>query len=596
MKTFIERVPKYTFFTGKGGVGKTSMACTTSILLAEKGNKVLLVSTDPASNLDEVLETTIGSVPTPINGVNNLWAINIDPIKAAQGYKERMVAPYRNILPEATIKQMEEQLSGACTVEIAGFNEFSRLLGDSSLTEGYDNIILDTAPTGHTLRLLNLPSAWNDFIESNRTGSSCLGPVSGLKEQKKLFEQVLASLKNPKKTLITFVTRPEPMAFSEVSKTAGELQQMGLTNNHLIINGIFKASSNDKIALSFEKKTTEAIKNIPENLKIMPTTKVSFYPNGLIGVKALKNIYNESDTTASGDFIDIQKETDLLKQKSHNWKKAIEELSSHKKGVIMTMGKGGVGKTTIAAMIALELAEKGHKVTLSTTDPADHISGIIENIKNITIEKINPQLETKKYVENVLRSNAGKLSKEDMELLEEEMKSPCIEEIAVFNAFAETISKGGDHFVVLETAPTGHTLLLLDATQSYHREVAKSVSTLPDSVLTLLPKLRDKDFTKIFIVTLPESTPVHEAASLQNDLKRADIYPYGWIINKSFFDSGTTDTQLVLKSINEIKYISEVIDKYSKKTIVTPWSSEELQGGNSFVRYLNNLKQSSLTN
>lgn len=596
MKTFIESVPKYTFFTGKGGVGKTSMACITSIFLAEKGNRVLLVSTDPASNLDEVLETTIGSVPTPINGVENLWAVNIDPIKAAEEYKERMVAPYRNILPEATIKQMEEQLSGACTVEIAGFNEFSRLLGDSSLTEGYDNIILDTAPTGHTLRLLNLPSAWNDFIESNQTGSSCLGPVSGLKEQKRLFEQVLASLKNPEKTLLTFVTRPEPMAFSEVSKTAGELQQMGLKNNHLIINGIFKASSNDKIALSFEKKTIEAIKSIPENLKIMLTTKVSFYPNGLIGVKALKSIHNESDTTASGDFIDIQKETVLLKQKSYNWKKTIEELSSHKKGVIMTMGKGGVGKTTIAAMIALELAEKGHKVTLSTTDPADHISGIIENIKNLTIEQINPQLETKKYVENVLSSNAGKLSKEDMELLEEEMKSPCIEEIAVFNAFAETISKGEDHFVVLDTAPTGHTLLLLDATQSYHREVAKSVSTLPDSVLTLLPKLRDKDFTKIFIVTLPESTPVHEAASLQNDLKRADIYPYGWIINKSFFDSGTTDTQLALKSINEIKYISEVIDKYSKKTIVTPWSSEELQGENSFVRYLNNLKQSNLTN
>lgn len=596
MKTFIENVPKYTFFTGKGGVGKTSMACITSIFLAEKGNKVLLVSTDPASNLDEVLETTIGSVPTPINGVENLWAVNIDPIKAAEEYKERMVAPYRNILPEATIKQMEEQLSGACTVEIAGFNEFSRLLGDSSLTEGYDNIILDTAPTGHTLRLLNLPSAWNDFIESNQTGSSCLGPVSGLKEQKRLFEQVLTSLKNPEKTLLTFVTRPEPMAFSEVSKTAGELQQMGLKNNHLIINGIFKASSNDKIALSFEKKTIDAIKSIPENLKIMPTTKVSFYPNGLIGVKALKSIHNESDTTASGDFIDIQKETVLLKQKSYNWEKTIEELSSHKKGVIMTMGKGGVGKTTIAAMIALELAEKGHKVTLSTTDPADHISGIIENIKNLTIEHINPQLETKKYVENVLTSNAGKLSKEDMELLEEEMKSPCIEEIAVFNAFAETISKGEDHFVVLDTAPTGHTLLLLDATQSYHREVAKSVSTLPDSVLTLLPKLRDKDFTKIFIVTLPESTPVHEAASLQNDLKRADIYPYGWIINKSFFDSGTTDTQLALKSINEIKYISEVIDKYSKKTIITPWSSEELQGENSFVRYLNNLKQSSLTN
>lgn len=596
MKTFIERVPKYTFFTGKGGVGKTSMACITSILLAEKGNKVLLVSTDPASNLDEVLETTIGSTPTPINGVENLWAVNIDPIKAAEEYKERMVAPYRNILPEATIKQMEEQLSGACTVEIAGFNEFSRLLGDSSLTDEYDNIILDTAPTGHTLRLLNLPSAWNDFIESNQTGSSCLGPVSGLKEQKKIFEQVLASLKDPKKTLLTFVTRPEPMAFSEASKTAEELKQMGLTNNHLIINGIFAASSNDKIALSFEKKTTEAISNIPENLKLMPTTKVSFYPNGLIGVKALKSIYNGSDTTPRVDFIDIQKEIVLLKQKSHSWKKAIEELSSHKKGVIMTMGKGGVGKTTIAAMIALELAERGHKVTLSTTDPADHISGIVENIKNLTIERINPQLETKKYVENVLKSNTDKLSKEDMELLEEEMKSPCIEEIAVFNAFAETISKGENHFVVLDTAPTGHTLLLLDATQSYHREVAKSVSTMPDSVLTLLPKLRDKDFTKIFIVALPESTPVHEAASLQNDLKRADIYPYGWIINKSFFDSGTTDNQLTLKSINEIKYISEVIDKYSKKTIVTPWSPEELKGENSFFRYLNNLKQSSLTN
>lgn len=220
------------------------------------------------------------------------------------------------------------------------------------------------------------------------------------------------------------------------------------------------------------------------------------------------------------------------------------------------MGKGGVGKTTIAKMIALELAENGHKVTLSTTDPADHISGIVENIKNLTIEMINPQLEKKKYVKNVLRANEGKLS----------------------------------------NAPTGHTLLLLDATQSYHREVARSVSALPDSVSTFLPKLRDKDFTKIFIVALPKSTPVHEAASLQNGLKRVDIYPYGWIINKSFFDSDTTDTKLTLKSINEIRYISEVIDKYSKKTIITLCTPEKLQGGSSFVRYLNNLKQSSLTN
>jgi len=584
MKSFIEKAPRYLFFTGKGGVGKTSMACATALGLARSGRRVLLISTDPASNLDEVLETPLSSSPTPVQNVPGLFALNIDPIQAAAEYRERMVGPYRGILPEAAVTQMEEQLSGACTVEIAGFNEFSKLLGDDAAMHDYDHIVLDTAPTGHTLRLLNLPSAWNDFIASNQTGSSCLGPIAGLKAQKLMFAQVVAALKDPARTLLVLVSRAEAMSFQEAHRAGDELGELGLDNQHLIINGVFTPASDDPVARAFAEKSAMAMTAMPEEMKRLPTTRVPFRASGVMGVAALQSVCQaQPDNPAVERVVCPQSEVDAVLHKISGWPSFLRELEAEGRGVIMTMGKGGVGKTTMAAAIAAELAQRGHAVVLSTTDPAAHVAQTIgDHLPNLTVERIDPKMETERYVTTVLEKNRGKLSADDMALLEEEMRSPCIEEIAVFQAFAHTVAKGEKRFVVLDTAPTGHTLLLLDATQSYHREVAKSVDELPEAVKTLLPRVRDPKFTKVIIVALPEATPTHEASALQDDLRRAGIEPYAWIINRCFAFSGTRDPALCAKGMDELSYLNEIMDRHARKAVISPWVSQELNGPESF--------------
>ena len=589
MKELLKNIPKFVFFTGKGGVGKTSMSCAISLALSKMNKKVLLISTDPASNLDEVLDTKLGSTPSLINNTKNLFAMNINPVIAANEYKEKVVGPYRDLLPKEAINQMEEQLSGACSVEIAGFNEFSKYVGDDDIIKQYDHIILDTAPTGHTLRLLNLPSAWKDFIANNQTGSSCLGPVSGLVEQKILYEQVVDNLKDSSKTLLILVSRAEKLSLLEVSKASKELNEQGMKNQHLLINGVFKEDSSDEIAQAFYQKSKEALAVMPENLKNISSNEIGFYPQGVLGLESLcAVINNETMKEDMAELISFEEKINEALEDTMSWKDLLNDIQKDKSGLIMTMGKGGVGKTSIASLIAYELSSLGHKVTLSTTDPAAHLDYIKNNnTKDLIIEKIDPKYETQKHISRVIKQNENKLSSDDMALLKEELNSPCIEEIAIFEAFASTVNKAKERFVVLDTAPTGHTLMLLDTSNAYHKELSKNVKNEnSDDLIQLIPLLKDKKFTKILLLALAEATPTHEAKALQEDLQRADITPYAWVINRSFALCKTSNTVLQHKALNEVKYINEIKNTLSKKVVISPWIKDEINNSATLKKLL----------
>ena len=568
----------FLFFTGKGGVGKTSLACASAIALADGGRRVLLVSTDPASNLDEVLDVRLTSTPTDIPGVPRLAALNIDPVAAAAAYREKLVGPYRDKLPAALLRSMEEQLSGACTMEIAAFDEFSRLLGEPAATAGCDHVIFDTAPTGHTLRLLSLPGAWTGFLARNTTGNSCLGPLAGLGKQRVIYENAVAALADSGRTTLVLVTRAQRAALAEAERTSDELAAIGVRNQRLILNGLFQAAAADPIARALEKRGADALATAGAFLNRMRLFKVPLLAHNLVGLPALRALTESGDKSAPPHVGGHDENTGAVLPATDSLSQLVDDFARAGQGVIMTMGKGGVGKTTIAAAIATELARRGFKVHLSTTDPAAHIAAAAGKLPGMQVSRIDPQAETRAYVGQVMATAGKNLDASGRALLAEDLRSPCTEEIAVFRAFARTVAQGKDAFVVLDTAPTGHTLLLLDATESYHREIARKASDLPEDVRQLLPRLRDRDFTRMLIVTLPEATPVHEAAMLQADLRRAQIEPFAWVINQSFADSGSRDPLLVTRGRDEAQFIREVVKKLSQRTIIVPWVMEEPTG------------------
>lgn len=561
---------RFLFFTGKGGVGKTSLSCSTGLALTETGKKVLIVSTDPASNLDEVLGVVLNQTPTEIPAAPGLFALNIDPEAAAKAYRERMVEPYRGILPAAAIQSMEEQFSGACTVEIAAFDEFSKLLGDPTATAEFDHVIFDTAPTGHTLRLLTLPSAWDEFISSSTGGASCLGPLAGLEKQKALYAATVARLSSADDTTVILVARPDIASLREADRTRHELADLGIRNQTLVINGLFTSDpAGDAIATAMVSRASAALDTMPVELARLPQTHIPFLPRGTVGLEALREMAHP-ETAMAPSCIVMPKAS--LPPNLHT---LVEDIAESGHGVIMTMGKGGVGKTTVAAAIAVALARKGHQVVLSTTDPAAHTAAAIDGVvPGLTLTRIDPTLEVKQYTDEVLTKASNHLDAAGRAMLEEDLRSPCTEEIAVFRAFARTVDAGKNGFVVLDTAPTGHTILLLDAAEAYHREVMRTQGEMPESIRELLPRLRDPSYTRVLIVTLPEATPIHEAERLSADLARAGIEPYAWVINQSLLASGTKHPILCQRGSSEVPFIRQVADKLARQSTLIPWLAE----------------------
>ncbi|ABW18656.1 arsenical pump-driving ATPase [Alkaliphilus oremlandii] len=562
---------KYLFFTGKGGVGKTSTACAIAVALADKGKKIMLISTDPASNLQDVFNTELNNKGVPIKEVPNLVVANFEPEKAAAEYKESVIAPYRGKLPEAVLTNMEEQLSGSCTVEIAAFNEFSGFITDEKASKEYDHIIFDTAPTGHTLRMLQLPSAWTNFISENTHGASCLGQLSGLEDKKEIYKHAVENLADGGKTTLILVSRPEESALKEAERASIELQDIGVNNQLLVVNGVLKVHD-DELSTSIYIKQKSALDNMPEGIKSIQAFEIPLRPYNVTGIENVRSFFNSDNIKHSTEVLNVDKIPNL--------NDVIEDLYKSDKKVIFTMGKGGVGKTTIAATVALELAKKGKKVHLTTTDPAAHLKFVLEEGYGITISNIDEKKELEKYKEEVLSKARETMSGDDLAYIEEDLRSPCTQEIAVFRAFAEIVERSENEVVVIDTAPTGHTLLLLDSTQSYHKEIQRSQGDTPESVKNLLPKLRDEKHTEVLIITLPEATPVYEAIRLKEDLERADIFVKWWVINSSFYATNTTNDILKVKAGNEVGWINKVNEVSKGNFAVIKWTHEEVKGEN----------------
>jgi arsenite/tail-anchored protein-transporting ATPase len=565
---FLKQVTRHLFFTGKGGVGKTSLSTAAALALADSGKSVLLVSTDAASNLDEMLAIELHNTPVPVPGARGLFVLNIDPDNAAESYRRRVLAQMAADTTEAERSTVREQLSGACTTEIASFDEFASLLSDGA--EDFDHIVFDTAPTGHTLRLLSLPKAWSGFLDGNDRGASCLGPHSGLKMQEARFKAALEALSDPAQTTVVLVTRPDKGAIEEAARTSEELRALGLNNQRLAINGVFHASdSTDAVACAIEALGQQALAEMPRSLRALPQDKVPLRAFDTVGLPALRALLAGDVTptppgkAAAVELIAPLQGLDAL----------ADELAAADRGLIMVMGKGGVGKTTVAAALAIGLIQRGKTVHLSTTDPAAHVAGTVDGeVPGLRVDRIDPKVETQRYVDKIMAARSSSLDAQEQALLLEDLRSPCTEEVAVFHAFSRIVSEARTAFVVLDTAPTGHSLLLMDATGAYHRQMVREFEGHGSArVVTPLMRLQDAAYTKIILVTLPEVTPVSQAAALQDDLRRASIEPYAWVLNKSVLAAGTHDPLLAARLSGESKQMERMAAGLAKRIFTLPW-------------------------
>lgn len=565
----------FVFFTGKGGVGKTTVASAVAVALVDAGRRVLVVSTDPASNLGDVFGAPVGAAPGEVSGVPGLEVMNLDPDAAAAAYRERVIGPYRGIVAADELRAIEEQLGGECTVEVAAFDQFTQLLVRPELVGRYDHVVFDTAPTGHTLRLLNLPSAWSQYIEASPEGASCLGPRSGLTAQRDQYRAAVGQLGDPGRTTLVLVTRPERGALREAARAGAELAEQGIRNQVLVVNGLLTdPRAGDPVAEALADRQAGALASLPAGLGALPVVGVPLSGLDLTGIAALRALAAGAASTPAASGEAIAEEPPLADLEA-----LVDALIAGGPGAVLVMGKGGVGKTTVAAAVAVALARRGHDVHLSTTDPAGRLSDVLvdDAPAHLTVSHIDPAAELAQYTAERLRA-AERFEPERRALLEEDLRSPCSEEVAVFRAFSGLLSEARNRFVIVDTAPSGHTLRLLDLTGSYHRQIMDDVGHSNRRITTPLMRLQDPAWTRVLIVALPELTPVSEATALQEDLRRAGVEPFGWVVNASLVASGTRDPVLRARAALEARQLHRVRNELAHRAWLVPWQSHSPTG------------------
>ncbi|MEV6325633.1 arsenical pump-driving ATPase [Nocardia sp. NPDC051787] len=568
---FLTDAPRFLLFTGKGGVGKTSVACASAVALARQGREVLLVSTDPAANLGHVFGCEVGARVTTLESVPGLSLLEIDPAQTAAAYRERIIGPVRNLLPAKEIETITEQLSGSCTTEIASFNEFTSLLSGEGT--GFDHVVFDTAPTGHTIRLLRLPGAWTQFLDTGKGDASCLGPLSGLDRHRTDYASAVAALQDPARSRLVLVARAQTSTLTELDRTATELAATGITGRYLVLNALLPdTGGDDPLAAALHAREQAAIAAMPATLAELPCDRVELAPTDIVGLDALEVFF--TDHHARMPALDVAPPAVADAPLAG----LVEEIEADGHGLILCMGKGGVGKTTIAAALAVALAFRGQDVHLTTTDPAAHLhTALPETVANLVVSRIDPAEATETYRRRVLATKGANLDAQGRAALVEDLRSPCIEEVAVFQAFSRIVHESRRRFVIVDTAPTGHTLLLLDATGSYHREVARQMGE-HQAFTTPLMRLQDPAQTKVVLVTLAETTPVLEAAQLQEDLQRAGISPWAWVINNCVGAAGPTTPLLRHRAHGESNEIHTVATRYAARLAVVGARTQDPTG------------------
>lgn len=594
---------QYIFFSGKGGVGKTSMACTTALRSADTGVRTLIVTTDPASNLADVFEQPIGHKITPIEGAPNLWAMEIDPDRATEEYIDRAMAPIREAFPLEMVKVMEEQMSGPCTAEVAAFDRFTDFLDKPSQNgENFDVVIFDTAPTGHTIRLLELPAEWSQSIDaaSEGSGQTCIGPAAAIQDARHKYERALAILRDAQQTTFIFVLHPEAIAIKETRRATEELAKLDIHTHRLIINGIIPPEEHANPLFAARAKMQARYLEEIENDLLLPAQSMYLLPGEIKGLRRLREVgkmFFDGQRNTDGFTQDLSpliaiepsKESVLPKITPNGYRKTL-----------FFAGKGGVGKTVASCITAVWLARQGFRTLLLTTDPAAHLGDVLGSpvgdvvaavggIDNLWAAKIDPKSAAETYKQRILDDARQRgRPEESIRVIAEELDSPCTEEMAAFDKFIDFASQADWQAVVFDTAPTGHTMRLIELPMDWSQQIDVKVFASVDSSAAddiakqrfaeVIEMMRDTERSTFAFVMYPESTPILEAFRAVEELRTVGIEPGIVVANFVIPPEQVTTPFIRARRRMQEKYLAEIHDRFKVPMVQIPLFPSEVKG------------------